>query len=76
MTQDIEAIARGLTKAQREALMKAELDRGIGRYFSRFISISAGKGLIKARLGTAVWSGVMINDRGLAVRDHLQGQDQ
>ena len=67
-------IAGKLTKAQREALLKAELDGNLGRYFSRFISMQAGRGLIKAGLGTAVWSGVVLSARGLAVRTILQEQ--
>lgn len=64
-------VAAGLTKAQREALLKAELDGNLGRYFARFISEPAGRGLVKAGLGTAVWSGVMLSALGLAVRASL-----
>lgn len=69
---EAEKIAAGLTKAQREALIRAELDGNLGRYFSRFISAPAGRGLIKAKLGTAVWSGVMLNALGEEVRALLE----
>jgi hypothetical protein len=65
-----------LTKAQREALIKAELDGNLGRYFSRFISAPAGRGLVKAGLGTAVWSGIMLSQTGLAVRAFLASKEQ
>lgn len=65
------SLAAGLTKAQREALLKAELDDNVDRYFTRFISEPAGRSLVKAGLGTAVWSGVMLSELGLAVRASL-----
>lgn len=69
---EAEKIAAGLSKAQREALINAELDGNLGLYFARFISVPTGRGLVKARLATAVWSGVMISDRGLEIRGILQ----
>jgi len=72
---DIEKIAAGLTAAQRKALLKAELDGNLGCWFSRFISISAGKGLVRRGLATAVWSGVVLSSTGLAVRAHLENSN-
>lgn len=75
--QTIAQIAEKLTKAQRAAVAKAGLDGQLNRYFSRFISVPAGRGLVRAGLGTAVWSGVMLSTTGEAVRAHLlsEGHD-
>ncbi|WP_293921181.1 hypothetical protein [Sphingobium sp. UBA5915] len=72
---DIEKIAAALTEAEREALLKAEIDGNLGRWFSRFISIPAGKGLVRRGLATTVWSGVMLSSTGLAVRAHLENSN-
>lgn len=74
MQTDAEVAAK-LTKAQRKALMRAELDEKVDRYFVRFISISIGRGLVKAGLGTAVWSGVVLSDLGLRVAQHLKQEN-
>lgn len=74
--ESVERIARGLTKAQREVLVRAEMDGNLGRYFSRFIGVAEGKALVKAQLATAVWSGIMLSARGLAVRQHLLEQEK
>lgn len=68
------ALAGKLTKAQADALIKAEIDGTLGRYFSRFISVPAGRGLVKAGLATAVWSGVVLSKKGEALRNHLRAR--
>lgn len=72
----VRAVAGKLTRAQLEALIKAEPDGTLGRYFARFISVPAGRGLVKAQLGTAVWSGVMLSSLGEQVREHLLNPTQ
>lgn len=69
---EVREIAEALSDAQRAALTKAEVDGNLGRYFSRFISIPAGRGLVKAGLATAVWSGVMLSRLGEQVRAYLK----
>lgn len=68
---ELDAICARLTKAQLEALVKAELDGHLGRYFSRFISVAERRGLVKARLGIAVFFGVMLTPLGVATRKRL-----
>lgn len=70
---DVADIAGQLTKAEKAAIVKAELDGNLNRYFSRFIGMREGKALVRRGLGTAVWSGIMLSTSGEAVRAHLQG---
>lgn len=71
--QQVAEIAGRLSKAQREAIAKAEFDGKVGRYFSRFIGEREGKALVRLGLGTAVWSGLMLSSSGEAVRNFIQG---
>lgn len=72
--EDVEAIVRGLSPADKGALIDAERDGNLGRYFTRFIARHVGKRLVRLGLGTAVWSGVMLSTTGEAVRTYLLSQ--
>lgn len=73
--EDVAAVAAKLTAGQRTALLRAELDGNLDRYFARFISVPVGRGLVRAQLGTAVWSGVVLSELGVTVRAHLTDQE-
>ncbi|WP_370171332.1 hypothetical protein [Sphingobium abikonense] len=73
---DLETLAKGLTAEQREAVLKAEYNDKVGRWFARFISIHAGKGLVCHGLATAVWSGAMLSSTGEALRTYLMENPQ
>ena len=71
-------VAKGLTKAQREAVLRAVEDNG--RWFIRswsnpMLTQKDAKQMRKAGLGFQVWSGFCLGETGLAVRAHLAAQD-
>jgi len=76
MTETVEQIARSLTKQQAGALLRAEPDGYLGRHFVRWWHANGRtlRSLRKRGFGTTVWSGLMLNQTGLAVRRHLQEQ--
>lgn len=71
-----EEIAKGLTEAQKRALLKAEIDGHLGYRFVRWWQATGAtlRAIRRKGLATAVWSGVMLNDTGLAVRAILEGE--
>lgn len=73
---EIARVAEGLTKAQRAAILRAELDGELGNYFIRFPTKEVGKPIHDAGLTTLVWSGLMLNRTGLALRTHLLTKDK
>jgi hypothetical protein len=79
MTTDAEAIAAKLTEAQRRAILGAESDGELGNLFIRTRFRDCGvsaKGLHALGLTTIVWSGLMLNQLGLAVRQLLERNPQ
>ncbi len=71
---DAAKIAEGLTKAQREALARAEPDGQLGLYFLRWWHANAPtlKAIRKRGLGTTTWSGLALTPLGQQVRAHLE----
>ena len=70
----VEAVARGLTKTQRAAILRAEADGHLGRLFIRWWHANGRtlKSLTRRGLSSVVWSGVMLTSLGVAVRDYLR----
>lgn len=66
-----EQVAANLSEAQREAIAGAVRDGSLGNYFIRG---QASKELHKLGLTTIVWSGLMLNETGRAVRAILRRQ--
>lgn len=75
-TKDPELIAAGLTEAERRDIMFAEPGGELGNYFIRRYRDGGkrAKAIHELGLTTIVWSGLMLNEIGLAVRRILQDQ--
>lgn len=73
MTKTPAEIAMGLSKQQAGALKRAEPDGHLGLYFVRWWHANSRtlRALRNRGLGTAVWSGIALNQTGLAVRAAL-----
>lgn len=74
--EDVASVAEGLTRASQRAVLRAEPDGELGNYFIRFPTEEIGKPIHDAGLTTLVWSGLMLNRTGLAVRQHLMEQSR
>ncbi|MEG8219022.1 hypothetical protein OSJ57_00080 [Sphingomonas sp. HH69] len=74
MTPTIEELARGLTEAQKRAVMEAESDGHLGNRFVRWWQADRRtiKSLRSRSLGTAVWSGMMLTPLGITLRAYLE----
>ena len=75
---DVAEIVRGLTKAERHALLRGEPDGSLGLLFVRWWHAKGPtlSALTKRGLGTVVWSGIALSETGLAVRAHLLKDDR
>ena len=70
--EDVVRVAEGLTKAACEAILNAR-DDGDGGFFLSGHS-AAPQSIYDANLGFIVWRGLMLNETGLAVRNHILEQ--
>jgi hypothetical protein len=70
---DVAAIAGRLSEAQRRAVMRAEQNGHLGRYFVSWWHANGTtlRALRRKGLGVPCWSGVMLTALGLALRNHL-----
>jgi hypothetical protein len=78
MTSEVRKIAGGLSRSQAHALLMAEPEGHLGKFFVRWWQTNARtmQSLRKRGLGPTVWSGVMLTETGLAVRAELERQEQ
>lgn len=70
---DLDDIVRGMTKAQADAVLRAEEDGHLGNLFIRWWQANGRtlRALRRKGLGISVWSGVMLSKAGLEVRARL-----
>lgn len=78
MTLTPEEIAGRLTKAQRRALVRAEPDGKLGKFFIRWWVANGVvlRALKRKDLGFSVWSGLCLTPLGLAVRQHIEREGE